>query len=149
MRRRAQYGEHVCGTGPFEFVEKVTGERIILEANDDYWRGRPTLDKLTFIPITDVASRIVALEAGEVDILSHIPPAEVQRLRDEGLEVLVTDSTRAGIVRLNVRKPPFNNKMVREAVNYLMDTKAICQNLIKLIQRAIMKKGWFEHESCE
>ncbi len=61
------------GTGPFRFVERVAGDRIVMEANPDYWEaGLPKVAKLTFRIIPDSTTRIAAIQTGEVDIVSRL-----------------------------------------------------------------------------
>ena len=62
------------GSGPFKFVRWVKDDRIELQANEQYWRGAPRVDKLVFRPIPDDAVRVAALQNGEVDLAVNIPP---------------------------------------------------------------------------
>ena len=57
------------GTGPYKFVEWSSGEKIVLEAFDEYWRGAPTIKDLTFMIMTDRNTAAIALENNEVDVL--------------------------------------------------------------------------------
>ena len=69
--------KHPCGTGPFKFVEWVKDDHITLEANEDYWRERASLDKLIFKFIPDPSARLMALEVGEVQGMEFPNPASV------------------------------------------------------------------------
>lgn len=61
------------GTGPFKFVEYKTNEHVIMEANPDYFLGRPYLNKLVFKIYPSPETALLALEGGEIDcILSHL-----------------------------------------------------------------------------
>jgi peptide/nickel transport system substrate-binding protein len=62
------------GTGPYRFVRWSKDEEIVLEANEQYWRGAPKIKTVVFRPIPDDAVRVAALQNGEVDVAVNIPP---------------------------------------------------------------------------
>ncbi|HSB40939.1 MAG TPA: ABC transporter substrate-binding protein [Methylomirabilota bacterium] len=62
------------GTGPYKLVRWSKDEEIVLEANDQYWRGAPRIKTVVFRPIPDDAVRVAALQNGEVDVAVNIPP---------------------------------------------------------------------------
>lgn len=75
-------GEGLVGTGPYKFVEWIRGNRLVLEANKDYWGGKPTWDKVIYRPMSNDAARVAALLAGDVDMIENPPPADLKKLRD-------------------------------------------------------------------
>jgi len=62
------------GTGPYKLVRWSKDEEIVLEANEQYWRGAPRIKTVVFRPIPDDAVRVAALQNGEVDVAVNIPP---------------------------------------------------------------------------
>ena len=62
------------GTGPYKFVRWSKDDEIVLEANDQFWRGAPKIKTVVFKPIPDDAVRVAALQNGEVDVAVNIPP---------------------------------------------------------------------------
>jgi peptide/nickel transport system substrate-binding protein len=70
----AYVAKNPVGSGPFKFVRWVKDDRIELEANPQYWRGAPRIEKLVFRPIPDDAVRVAALQNGEIDVAVNIPP---------------------------------------------------------------------------
>jgi len=62
------------GTGPYKFVRWNKDEEIVLEANEQYWRGAPRIKTVVFRPIPDDAVRVAALQNGEIDVAVNIPP---------------------------------------------------------------------------
>jgi peptide/nickel transport system substrate-binding protein len=62
------------GTGPYRFAHWYKDEEIVLEANEQYWRGAPRIKTVVFRPIPDDAVRVAALQNGEVDVAVNIPP---------------------------------------------------------------------------
>jgi len=76
-------GKAAIGTGPYKFVEYVPGDRIVLEANKDYWGEKPKWDKVTLKPIKSGPSRVAALLAGDVDVIEEVPTTDIARLKKE------------------------------------------------------------------
>ncbi|WP_459618091.1 ABC transporter substrate-binding protein [Bordetella sp. 2513F-2] len=124
------------GTGPFMFGEWKRGEYIKLTRNPQYWKeGKPYLDELVFNVIPDSASRAVAFERGSVDVLrgGDIDNVDVKRLRaidgvaytTQGWEMF---SPQAYLI-FNMRKPPFDNVKVRQAVMAAINRKLIVNNI--------------------
>ncbi|HEV8309213.1 MAG TPA: ABC transporter substrate-binding protein [Methylomirabilota bacterium] len=62
------------GTGPYRYVRWAKDEEIVLEANEQYWRGAPKIKTVVFRPIPDDAVRVAALQNGEIDLAVNIPP---------------------------------------------------------------------------
>ncbi len=125
------------GTGPFKFEEWKRGSYIHLVKNPDYWKeGRPYLDDLYFRIIPDAASRAVAFEQGTIDVLrgGDVEGFEVQRLA----ELPNVESTTAGweeysplvFMPMNLRKAPFDNKLVRQAIMSALDRDFIAQTIM-------------------
>ena len=118
------------GTGPFKLVEWVKNERMVLEANEHYWRGAPKVKKIIVRPILEDAARIAALQAGEVDLIAPVPHVRIADLkRDDKLVVKTNPAPRIFHVTIDVRKPPFDNVKVRQALNHAVDVDAILKSL--------------------
>ncbi len=58
------------GTGPYKLVDWVEGEYLILEANEDYWRGAPAIDRIVWQEYATEDAAVQALLAGEVDVIA-------------------------------------------------------------------------------
>jgi peptide/nickel transport system substrate-binding protein len=118
------------GTGPFKLVTWAKNERLVLEANDGYWRGAPKVKTITVRPILEDAARIAALQTGEVDLISPIPHVRIEELkRNDKLVIKTIAAPRIFHVTIDVRKPPFDNVKVRQALNYAVDVNAIVKSL--------------------
>ncbi len=117
---------HPVGPGPYKFVEWVPGQRLVLEAFDDYWAGAPKIKTVEFRVILDEAARVAALEAGEVDVIHAFAPIEADRLSSNP-DVKVINPPSAGFIRLNMNtsSPPFDDPRVRQAMAYAIDREAI------------------------
>ena len=128
--------ESPVGTGPYKFVEWVKDERVVLEANEDYWRGAPNIGTIIFTPIPENATRLAALEAGDVDIVSEVPPEYIDQ-PGEGVEIATVPGTRAFYLGMNVNVAPFDDIRVRQAMNYAVDVDSIIEFVLNGLARPI------------
>ncbi|HXZ44607.1 MAG TPA: ABC transporter substrate-binding protein [archaeon] len=122
--------QHPVGTGPFKFVEAVRNDHITVEANPDYWGGKPKADRIIFRIIPESATRMLALERNEVQILADVPPADYERVQKNSA---LTFYKQPGLTILGVGISndlgPFKDKRVRQAMNYAVDKDAINKGL--------------------
>lgn len=123
------FGDAPVGTGPFKFVEWAKDERIVLEANEDYWRGAPAVDRITVYPITEDAARMAALQTGEVDVASNVPAFQVAELESGGIQVATVPSTRFFFMVMRTDMPPFDDVRVRQALNYALDVPTLIESV--------------------
>lgn len=129
------FEEHPVGTGPFKFVEWVKGDRISLEAFEDYWEeGLPKVAKLTFRPIPEEATRIAAVQTGEIHIANRLPAEEAQKLLGaEGIQIVRYPVDRVFYIAFNNLTSgvgtPIEDPQVRQAMNYAVDRQAIIDAL--------------------
>ena len=123
---------HPVGTGPFKFVEWVKGDRVVLERNDGYWGGRPRLDRVTVKTVREDSARVLMLESGDADLIVNIPPEDIPRLRkDARFAVESIPTARTLYVVINVKKKPFDDLRVRQALNYAVNREAIVKSLFQ------------------
>jgi peptide/nickel transport system substrate-binding protein len=126
----AELGEHPVGTGPYQFVEWVRGERLVLERFEDYFAGTPPMARIVYRIIPEAATRVALLETGEADVILRVTPDEAARLAEmDGIKLEVTPTARAMFMALNTTQPPFDDVRVRQAVNYAVDVRSIVDAL--------------------
>lgn len=115
------------GTGPFKFVEWKPNDSITIEKFDDYWQeGLPKLDKVIFRSIPDNAARLNALTAGEIDLADGINPSDGESIENNAdLQLFERPSMNIGYLGLTVTREPFDNKLVRQAMNHAIDKQSI------------------------
>ena len=114
--------------GRYELAENVPGDHITLKANAKWWGEKPAFDTVVFRNIPESASRVAALLAGEVDLITSIPLTEVKRIKDSGnAQAGSVPSTRSLFIKFNTQKPPFDNKVFRQALNYAVDKQGITE----------------------
>ncbi|MEZ5830222.1 MAG: ABC transporter substrate-binding protein [Dongiaceae bacterium] len=114
------------GTGPFIWANYKKDDRIIYNANVNYFRGKQPIDRLVFSITPDQATREARLEAGECDVIPYPNPADIAKLKaNPNLQVLEQEGLNVGYLAMNVKKPPFDNVKVRQAINMAIDKQAI------------------------
>jgi peptide/nickel transport system substrate-binding protein len=117
------------GTGPFKFVEWVEGDHITVEANDEYWGGRPTIDQIVWRVIADDSARYLALKAGDIHALEQ---AVIEDLQDAEANPDVYVETRpavnTGYLAFNYKLEEFQNPLVRQAVAHAINRQGLVEN---------------------
>lgn len=122
-----KFGDNPVGTGPFKFTEWKRNDSITIEKNADYWQqGLPKLDKVIFRSIPDNSARLNALTAGDIDLADGINPSDGKTVEGNAdLQLIERPSMNIGYLGLTNTRPPFDNKLVRQAVNYAINKQAI------------------------
>ncbi|MEN3186783.1 MAG: ABC transporter substrate-binding protein, partial [Atribacterota bacterium] len=99
----ADFFKNPVGTGPFKFVEWVKDDHITVEAFDDYWGGRPYLDRVIFRVIPDPSVRLLELEKGTIDCVEYPSPDDLERIKSNpDLVLLETAGINVGYLAMNV-----------------------------------------------
>jgi len=128
------FNAHPMGTGPFKFVEWAKGDHITMEANMDYWRGMPKIATVIFRPIPESATRVAAIQTGEVDIVTRLSSEEAQSLMGvEDVKIIKYPVARIYYIAFNnlttgLDQPTMDAK-VRQAMNYAVDVDIIIEAL--------------------
>lgn len=120
------------GTGPFKFQEHIPGDRLVMMRNKGYWGGIPKLERIVLKAIPDHETRIKALEAGEVDLITDNLPHHVSMLkRNPELKMFIEPASTSHFIIFNNNKTPFDNVRVRQAVRYAIDRNAIVEHAME------------------
>ena len=144
---RAFLARNPVGTGAYTLGTWVKDDRLELEANPQWWHGAPSIKTLVFRPIPDETTRMAALQTGEVDLVTNVPPHLLKSLREHA-RVTVVSSPSARVLFLPIytvqcepasggwdcTKPvpgPTAHPKVRQAINYAVDVDAIIQNVLE------------------
>ena len=80
---------HPVGTGAYKFVRWVKDDRVELEANPDYWAGKPRIGRVTFRAIPNESARLAELLAGSVHLINTVPPELFKPIQDSPKAKLV------------------------------------------------------------
>jgi peptide/nickel transport system substrate-binding protein len=116
-----EYFNHPVGTGPFIVSKYVDGQVMEMVPNKDYWGNKAKLDKLIVYPMPDPATRLAALQSGQVDWAEVVPPDSMKQLKGEGYNVLLKAYPHIITYLFNLTKAPFTDIKVRQALNYAVD----------------------------
>ncbi len=145
----ADFTRHPVGTGPFQFVEWVPGDHVTIKRFDGYWQqGLPYLDQIVFRELVDDGVRASALRAGTIDTMDMLAPKDVATMKAvKGISISEAPGQRIVRLEFNVKKPPFDNKALRQAVAWAIDKDAILKNVYFGIgavggNAAVTPAGW-------
>lgn len=122
------------GTGPYRFAEWVSGEKIVLEANDDYFEGRPYIKRVVYRIIPDISTQFLELRTGSLDFMG-LSPLQYDRQTDtpafrrlfNKYRYLTFSYTYLGY---NLRRPLFQDQRVRQALSYAIDKQEIIEGVL-------------------
>lgn len=124
----------VCGTGPFKFVSWTQNDRIVLERFDDYHGEKAALKGMEFLPMPEPSSRLLALEAGDVDVAQEIAPLDVKKVEENPDLVMARGlENTTQYLGMNNENEYFKDKRVRQAFAYVIDmpkiVEAVCSGV--------------------
>lgn len=129
------YGRKPIGTGPFTLERWTRDAELVMKKNPNYWGELPKgIEELVFKPVPDEQSRAAGLSTGEYDVVKNVPVASVAGLKkNPNVNIISIPSYAIFATILSTlpeHKSPLNNKLVRQAVNYAVDKKAIIDNIL-------------------
>jgi peptide/nickel transport system substrate-binding protein len=119
------------GTGPYRFGEWRKDDRLVLEANPDYWGKEAEFEKVIFRPIPDEFARVSALSAGEVDVVVNIPVDFTDQVNDADSTYVAETLASATDVFVLGNDKPLQSQKVRLALNLAIDRQKLVDTLFK------------------
>ncbi len=127
-------GRKPMGTGPYKLDHWDTGKEIVLVRNEHYWGEEPGLKKVVFKIISNPTVSLQVLKQGGLDEMSLLP---IQWMRQTGnrrfkenYQKLSYYNPRFSYIGWNMRRAPFDDKRVREAMTMLIDRKTILKEIL-------------------
>ncbi len=130
----SDHGKKPIGTGPFRFVEYLPKERIVVERNPDYWGARPEVARILFRFYPDNNARLLALQAGDVDLIYQVSRDDVKALRDQNFNVVNSTVGAYRAMYLNVHgEAPYDilkDITVRRAIAMGIDRKKLVDGVL-------------------
>jgi len=121
------FAEKPVGSGAFMVDSWLRGDRVILKKNPNYWdAANVSLDGVEWISIPDDNTRMLAVQAGQLDAAIYVPFSRVAELKkDANLTVVTNPSTREDHLLLNQEHAPLDNVKVRQAIDFAIDKQTI------------------------
>ncbi|HVU10701.1 MAG TPA: ABC transporter substrate-binding protein [Phototrophicaceae bacterium] len=127
------FGDQPVGTGPYMVKEWVKQDHITLDANPNYWGGKPAIDEVIMRVIPEKSTALNEFEAGNLDMVL-VPPSDIARYRaDATLSKELQDQAILSIfwLPLNLTVKPLDNVKVRQAMSYAIDRQSIVDNILQ------------------
>lgn len=112
--------ENPIGSGPYKFESRKAGESITLARFENYFKGKPHLEKIVYRIIADSNSSDIAFQNGEIDC-KYIYPEDVDKFKKNNATVLAFDEDRVGYIIFNQNNDFLKSKELRQAVSYALD----------------------------
>lgn len=125
-----QFDQIPVGTGPYQFVDYQKDAVIRFKAFDGYWGGKAKIDDLVYAITPDPTARYAKLKAGECQVMIAPNPADLDAMgKDDSINLLHQAGLNIGYLAMNVKKPPFDKKEVRQAINMAIDRDSILKEV--------------------
>jgi len=125
---------NAAGLGPYRLVKNEPGVEIVFEATPNYWRPKPSFERVVLKLVPNEADRVLLLKRKAIQLVAGRPglsPKNVKSLEGEpGLKIVPVPDTICNYLCMNQKKPPFDNVLVRRAVNYAIPIQAILPNVL-------------------
>ncbi len=118
--------------GPFKITQMNMGESVVLEKNEHYYNADAvTLEKITFRYIMDQATALSAFQSGEIDGFREVPSADLAKLKAESDDLYSIAQYATTYYLINNAKAPYNDPLVRKAINLAIDRQALIDNILQ------------------
>lgn len=122
----AGFAEHPVGTGAFVFKSWQRDQKIVLEANKSYFKGKPLLDQVILVALKENATRLNMLKAGKLHVMDGVSPVVAKEVaEDKNLQLLRQTGMNVGYFAFNCDKKPFDDPRVRRAIALAVDPARI------------------------
>ena len=115
------------GTGPYTLKQNRGAAGFSFAANPSYWGGKPSIDAIEYQILEDQA-RVTALQSGQIDLAHQISYQGAQQL-SSGSNVIPLQTANHRYLNMNVKKKPFNDPRVRQAIALALNRPDIAQGL--------------------
>ncbi|MBI4653588.1 MAG: peptide-binding protein [Nitrospirae bacterium] len=129
-----EFNRKPIGTGPYKFREWVTGQKIVIEANDNYFEGRPKIDQYIAKITTDQQTMFLELQAGILGLM-NLTPIQFKVQSEKAIikkyfQKFNYPAFAYTYLGYNLLDPRFADKRVRQAITYAINKKAIINGVL-------------------
>src|SRR5262249_35267178 len=130
--------------------EREQNVKVVLERNDGYWGDKAKLDKLIFRPLEDPATRLAAIRAGEVNMITETPWDEIEGLVKDGFQLSIQKNAPSiWFLYFNFDNKVMQDIRVRKAIAMAIDKKGIAHEILKDMARpedGLLSPGTFAYD---
>lgn len=128
------FSRNPIGTGPYKFAQWKTQEVIVLDSNADYFEGRPYIDRYIFRIIPDAATMFLELQSRGIDYMGLSSLQYVRQTNTDFFRKFYQKFRYQGFnfayLGFNLNDPKFQDKRIRQAINYAVDKREIIQGVL-------------------
>ncbi|HYZ23659.1 MAG TPA: ABC transporter substrate-binding protein [Rhodopila sp.] len=131
-KKWSEFAKNPAGTGPFRITKVVPGQYAEMSRNPEYWDKTriPKLDRMIVYPMPEATTRVAALRSGQVDWIEVPPPDSIPSLKSAGFQISLWPYPHTYPYALScLDNSPFKDVRVRQAINYAIDRKGMCDML--------------------
>ncbi|QQO09530.1 ABC transporter substrate-binding protein [Breznakiella homolactica] len=119
------------GSGPYKFVSWSQNDSVKLEAYEEYYAGPAKTKNLVMKVIPEASQRTIALETGEIDLAYDMTTNDFKIVdANKNLTMYTAPSLSCFYISMNMRKKPFDNKLVRQAITHAIDRQLIIDTVL-------------------
>lgn len=105
--------------GPYHITRWQSGRQVVMEANENYWAGPPSIKRIVWTVVPESSNRVALLQSGQVDMAEGLSPEQIASLDGtEGVNAAAVRSSLSLYAVLNNKEEPFSDPKVRQAINY-------------------------------
>jgi len=128
---KERFAREPNGTGPYRFGSWKRDVQVTLQANDQYWGGKPAFGEFVYRPIPEATARVAALVKGEIDLAADIPAERVKELETGRNTRVVSRPGQQIYIGLDtIKVEPLRDRRVRQALNHAVDVDAIVRDVL-------------------
>ncbi len=118
------------GTGPYRFVSWQRDGNLVMTRHDNYWGSKAAVKEIVTRRVKEDAGRVAGLLAGQGDVTNNVPVEELARFdKHPRVRAEKAEGVRMYFLAMNVTHKPFDNKLVRQAINYAVDPAVIIKHI--------------------
>ncbi len=126
-----KFANHGVGTGPFKVDSYQRNVQLVLSANDGYWGGKPSVQRLVIAPVPDDSARVSGLLSGQYDIVQEVPPDTIPTLKgNSSISLAFAGKPVTFGFAGNMKKGPWSDANLRQAVSLAIDRRGIADKVL-------------------
>ncbi|MEM6697838.1 MAG: ABC transporter substrate-binding protein [Bacteroidota bacterium] len=135
----------IVGSGPYQFEEWVTGQRIVLSKKEDWWADGieenvyfgNNVDKIIYQPIEDDNVAVAAMQNEEIDVITGLTPDAYKAMKTDEIinksyNVITAPRHVTGFWYINTENPKLSDKRVRRALAHLVNVQSVIDNILDM-----------------